>query len=117
MLGWMFVVLDFLVIVALITIAVASEHFTLLGTMGEFYAGNSGLRDGDPVYDPYVWVGLMPVEGITLVTNVWLALWKRTKTPSHMPRLMKIVYLYLFSIARRRRNTPMLNLMSNMLSI
>ena len=88
----MFVVLDFLVIVALITIAIASEHFVLHGGMAEYYdQDNNGLIFRSKVYDPYVWVGLMPVEAITLATNAWLALWQCAKTPGHTPKLMKII--------------------------
>ena len=87
----MFVVLDLLVIVTLITVEIASKHFTLRGIVAAFYESNAGLTPETSVYDPFVWAGLMPVEAITLVINAWLVLWKRTKNPSHIPRLMKIV--------------------------
>ena len=91
MLAWTFVALDFLVIVALITMEIASEHFILRERMAVFYQRNNGLDLSLAVYDPFVWVGLIPVEAITLVINAWLALWKHAKTPGRIPRLMKII--------------------------
>ena len=123
----MFVVLDFLVIVTLITMEIASEHFILRERMAVFYQRNNGLDLSHAVYDPFVWVGLIPVEAITLVINAWLALSQCTKNPGQSPKLMKIVlrdnicylvvwveiiYMYLFLLTE----SPCVGCCSSMLS-
>ena len=59
--------------------------------MAVFYQRNNGLDLSLAVYDPFVWVGLIPVEAITLVINAWLALSQCTKNPGQSPRLMKVI--------------------------
>ena len=55
--------LDFLVIAVLATMVIISEYFILDRGIGEFYEeGNNGQDPTSPVYDPFVWVGLIPIE-------------------------------------------------------
>ena len=84
--------LDFLVIAVLATMVIISEYFVLKRGISGFYEdGNNGQDPASPVYDPFVWVGLIPVEAITLVINAWLALSQCTKNPGQSPRLMKVI--------------------------